>query len=577
MKWSPGRCVAGKKTATELPWIEGSCSRPSGEVQTLPVQRRDATKLGKNLRREVMRAHDTMRVKGHPRPYFVSHLLRSEELWIADAKYGALTADNHYRRRDSLADVRVGTYRYDQVQDGGLNDNSRQEESYEMAEMPVGGDSAGLDHALWRLTEARYREALDAFLRKKSFALTYQDENARLASFERVEPVESVAWNQLPEVDHEHHRRFVCKASADLRSYPNIKNGSVKFTARHSVRIFASSEGTLQVQSMPYYTLEIYLWYLAENGVGSPLAKTYFVSDPEELPTLREVKRVIGAMHKQLAALTAAPTVRAFSGPVLLDPRPAGLLFHEALGHRLEGNRLLSATEGHTFRDSLGQDVLPQGVSLRDDPRLATFEDKSLVGHYAFDDEGVAAQNAELIVDGELRGFLTSRAPIGKRHQSNGHGRSRHHARAMSRMGVTIVDVEEGLSQAELRQAFLEEIRRQEVPYGIRIVRASGGETSTEAYDFQAFLGEIDIATRVFPDGREELIRGVDLVGTPLNAIRGIIAVGRDREVDNSFCGAESGDLPVSTISPALLVDELELQNKHERSYTQFAYPMPWE
>ncbi|MEM9187791.1 MAG: metallopeptidase TldD-related protein [Myxococcota bacterium] len=541
------------------------------------MQRRDATKLAKLLKKEVLRAQERMRVKGHPRPYFVSQLLRSEELWITDAKYGALTADSHYKRRDSLADVRVGSYRYDQVQDGGLNDNSKQEESFEMAEMPIGGDEAGVQHALWRLTEARYREALDAYLRKKSFALTFQDENAALQSFQRTDGKESIAWRNLPEVDHDHYRNFVRKASAELRRYPQLKNGSVKFTARHSVRIFVSSEGTLQVQSMPYYTLEVYLWYLSEKGVGSPLSKTFFVADPDELPTLAQVRKLIRGMHSQLQALTAAPTVRAFSGPVLLDPRPAGLLFHEALGHRLEGNRLLSPTEGHTFRDSRGQAILPEGLTLRDDPRLERFEGKSLTGHYAFDDEGVDAQNAELIVDGELRGFLTSRAPIGKGHKSNGHGRSRHHARAMSRMGVTIVDVEEGLSEAKLRDAFVAEIREQGVPYGIRIVQASGGETSTEAYDFQAFLGEIDIATRIFPDGREELIRGVDLVGTPLNAIRGIVAVGKDRAVDNSFCGAESGDLPVSTISPALLVDELELQNKHERSYTQFAYPMPWE
>ncbi len=518
-----------------------------------------------------------MRMKGHPKPYFVSHLLRCEEIWLADAKYGALTADKHYRRRDCLADVRVGSYRADQVQDGGLGDNNKKDESFEMTEMPIGGDGDGLLHALWRLTEARYREALDAYLRKQSFALTYRDENEGLASFQRLAGSEEIAWQRLPEIDHDYYRTLVRKASAAMRRYPNLKDGSVRFTARHSVRVFVSSEGTVQVQSKPYYNLDVYVWFLSEAGVGAPLTRSFQVTDPAELPTLAELKQLIRRMYRQVAQLAAAPTVRSYAGPVLLDPRPAGLFFHEALGHRLEGNRLLSPTEGHTFRDSKGQIVLPPGVTLRDDPRVEEFGGQSLVGSYAFDDEGVPAQNAELIVDGELRGFLTSRAPIGKKHRSNGHGRSRYHARAMSRMGVTIVDVEEGLSREQLREEFLAEIRRQKVPYGVRIVEASGGETSTEAYDFQAFLGDIDVATRVYPDGREELIRGVDLVGTPLNAMRGILAVGADREVDNSFCGAESGDLPVTTISPSILVDELELQNKQERSFTQYAYPMPWE
>jgi predicted Zn-dependent protease len=266
----------------------------------------------------------------------------------------------------------------------------------------------------------------------------------------------------------------------------------------------------------------------------------------------------------------------AYSGPVLLESRPAGLLVHEAIGHRLEGSRLLSPGEGQTFRDSMGELILPEGFDVWDDPSIEWIGGRSLAGHYTFDDEGTAAQRANLVEDGRMVGFLTSRSPIGKRHQSNGHGRSRYHARAMSRMGVTVLEHRNGLTDRALFSAFLEEIRRQGVPYGIRILDASGGETSTDTYNFQAFLGEIDLASRVYPDGREELVRGVDFVGTPLNAVRGILAAGRSHHIDNAFCGAESGDIPVTTISPALLLSELELQQKHRRPYARFAYPMPW-
>ena len=220
----------------------------------------------------------------------------------------------------------------------------------------------------------------------------------------------------------------------------------------------------------------------------------------------------------------------------------------------------------------------PVGITGSDDPRMTTFEGRSLVGAFDYDDEGVASREAKLIDDGKLAGFLTSRSPIGKKHKSNGHARSAHHARPMSRMGVTVVEAtSDAMSEAQLFQAFLEEIREQEVPFGIRIVEAFGGETSTEAYDFQAFLGEIEVATRVYPDGREELVRGVDFVGTPLNAMRGIVAAGSNRIVDNAWCGAESGYVPVSTICPALLVDELELQSKPMRPMTQYSYPVPWQ
>jgi predicted Zn-dependent protease len=287
---------------------------------------------------------------------------------------------------------------------------------------------------------------------------------------------------------------------------------------------------------------------------------------------------------------------------VLLDPVPAGLLMHEALGHRLEGNRMLSEGEGQTFRDSLNAPILPPFLSVRDDPRMDRFEGRSLVGHYSWDDEGVESQNVELVSRGVLKNFLTSRAGISPRHRSNGHGRNCRHERPISRMANTWIESHSepgclpdqatsnsepgclpgettaggGATDSEMKRRLIDEVRRQGLPYGIRILGATGGETATEAYNFQAFLGEIDLASRVFPDGREEWIRGVDFVGTPLNAVRNILAAGNRYEVDNAFCGAESGWVPVSTISPALLVAHLELQSKADAPTSRPCYPIPW-
>lgn len=541
------------------------------------MNRREAKRLAATLSEENARAMGEMRIKGHPKPYFLSHLLREDAEWRVEAKFGALTVDFAERRRNCLADVRVGSYRSDQVRGGALGDNATDVESYDMVRMPIGGSQDGLRHALWRLTEARYREAIDDRLHRQAMELSFVDEHRALLSLERRDPHVDHAPRKLPEVDVEWARDFVEKTSAVFKRYPLLRDGAVRFGAVNSTRIYTSSEGVSLIQSQPLRTVEIYAWYLSPEGYGIPHTRSWLVTDPSELPDLATAKREVGRIYKRLAAIAQAPRVRAYSGPVLLDPRPAGLLMHEAIGHRLEGNRLLSSGEGQTFRDAVGEQLLPKGISVHDDPSLERYEGKSLAGHYAYDDEGVPAQDARLIDDGVLRGFLTSRLPIGKKHHSNGHARSAYHARAMSRMGVTMVEAESGLDDDALKRAFLEEIRRQGVPYGVRIVDAYGGETSTDSYNFQAFLGDIDLATRVFPDGREELIRGVDFVGTPLNAIRGIIAAGARHEVDNGFCGAESGYVPVSTISPALLFEELELQQKPSRPLTQYAYPMPWE
>src|SRR5690606_3044416 len=120
------------------------------------------------------------------------------------------------------------------------------------------------------------------------------------------------------------------------------------------------------------------------------------------------------------------------------------------------------------------------------------------------------------------------------------------------------------------------EVKRRRLPYGVHVLLADSGETATKSYDFQAFLGNIRAAKRIFPDGREELLRDVSFVGTPLNAVRGIIASGTRRELDNSYCGAESGAVPVSTISPALLIENLELQSSARSPTAPLTYSLPW-
>jgi len=518
-----------------------------------------------------------MRIPRHPRPYFLSQLVRHEWEYRVEAKYGAVTLDQSAQRRNAFVDVRVGSYKRDQVRRGGLRDNATDLESYDMVRMPVSGQSDGLRHALWRLTEAKYREACDDLLHKKAVELNYVDEHANLGAFERRDGLVDVDWTPNGSVEQATWRDFVVKASASFKRYPRIKDGYVRFSAVDGSRVFASSEGASLIQSAPFRTLELYVWYLSDDGYPIPQTRTWFARDLGEMPSLKEVRAMLAKLHRRCELLSQAPRLRSFVGPVLLEPRAAGLMLHEALGHRLEGNRLLSSGEGQTFRDSLGDEVLPLGLTVYDDPNLRTFDGQTLVGAYAYDDEGVPAQRAKLIERGVLDGFLRSRTPISKRHQSNGHGRAAYHERPISRMAVTVAEATDGLDEEQLFDAFLEEIREQEVPYGIRILEAFGGETKTESYDFQAFLGDVDLAARVFPDGRQELVRGVDFVGTPLNAVRGIIAAGANREVDNAWCGAESGYVPVSTVSPALLIDELELQSKPDRPMTQYAYPMPWE
>ena len=533
-------------------------------------------RLAEVLQAEAHRALSELRAPRQPRPYFVSYLVREGVTHAVDARFGTLFADETHHTRRCFADVRVGSYRYDHVRDGGLGDNSNKAESHGYSTLPVGDRVDGVRHGLWQLTEARYREAAEDLLEKKAAELHFRDPNRKLQAFTRPEPIEVFDTPRIPAVDRDHWRQYVQKASAVGKRYEGIHTCNVELTVRETTRVFASSEDSTIVDRRALWQLTCALDLTSEEGVTVPWTINHFVRDPRELPSLDALRGEMRDAVRTMRAVAAAPTLRAYSGPVLLDPGPAGLLMHEALGHRLEGSRLLASGEGQTFRDALGNELLPDFLSMYDDPTLERFEGRSLVGHYRHDDEGVPAGRADLVREGHIAGFLTSRAPIKARHRSNGHARSETFQRPMSRMGVTVVEAQGAVSDEELTAGLIREVERRRLPFGIHVRAADGGETATSAYDFQAFLGQIRAAEMVFPDGRRQMVRDVSFVGTPLNAIRSIIAAGARRVVDNSWCGAESGMVPVSTVCPGFLVKDLELQSSERHPNAPFSYPMPW-
>ncbi|MBW2732242.1 MAG: TldD/PmbA family protein [Deltaproteobacteria bacterium] len=544
----------------------------------MSMNKRTLKRFTEALSEECARQQKFLRVPGYPRPYYISYLLRdvhSIHLW---GRLGNINQVTNQTGRSAYCDVRVGSFRFDQVTEGGLDDHDAENETYEHVEMPVGNDTDALKYHLWKLTDSRYREAVRHYFRKKSQHITYRDHNQDIGSFQRSKAQVDLRFKSRQSVDVDYFKNFVEKSSRVLKRYPQVKNSWVEFRVRDVMRVFVNSEGSKLVDQVRVCELSCDLWLLTSEGEGVSTRVVHIAPCIEDLPDLPTFTREIRNKAKLLDKLAAAPTLKSYAGPVLLAPGPAGILFHEVLGHRLEGSRLLSTREGQTFSRDMGKKILPEKISVVDDPTATTCGGKRTVGTYRYDDEGSPGQRVVLINRGKLVNFLSGRAPIRKgRHRGNGHARNEYHERPISRMANLIVDVKEGVSHAELKKRFIAEIKRQEQPFGIMILDADGGETATESYDFQAFMGQVALAVQVWADGRENLIRNVNFVGTPLSALRNIILVGDTAVCENAYCGAESGVIPVSTTCPAVLMANLELQAADQRKYTPYVLPMPYE
>ena len=494
-----------------------------------------------------------MRIPGHPRPYYISYLIREEEEWRIQAKYGALIADTHDRKRNAFVDVRVGSARSDQVRDGGLlrqrqggrvlrlRRSALRRQPGRPAPRPVAADR----RALPRGGGGTAAQAVPRADLPRS--------EPHLAAFEKREPLVDLGWQPLPEVDREHWAGWSSGSRAGSSGTEEIKDSHVEFQAEHTCRVFVNSEGSRRSQCQPIWSLECYLWLLSDGGRRVSLDREAHghrsrgASRRGGVPAPRSARR-----WSKLRRLAQAPTIRSFCGPALLDPVPAGLLIHEAVGHRLEGNRLLAVGRGADLQGLASASGSCRRSSTAGRPAPGAVRGPLAGGPLPLRRRGRRGAGGRA---GARRagceGFLTSRTGIARRHRSNGHARSHYHQRPISRMGVLR---RRGRGRPGRRRAEAGAAGGDPAAEGaLRRAHHRGGtsgETATDAYNFQAFLGEVSLAAKVYPDGREEWIRGVNFVGTPLNAIHGIIAAGRRREVDNAYCGAESGYVPVSTISP---------------------------
>ncbi|RME59215.1 MAG: TldD/PmbA family protein [Candidatus Dadabacteria bacterium] len=537
-----------------------------GEInQLIPILKKDCRRALK------------MKVRGFPRPYYCSFLLRDIEWFNTWASSGSTYRRRSDHTRNVYCDLRVGSYRYDQTTNGGLFDNDKDLDSYNHVQLPIDDKCYdGLRIALWKLSEAKFREALSDYSTKKASSVTAPDPTEQFPSFVKVPPSKSIQYARRIYIDEDKWVRFCKNVSKWMSELKHIIGNWVEFDASQETKVFVNTEGSVIVQHKRIFMLSATLRRVTKGGNNIEQEVVFNCGSLDELPNMRQFKEAILERYERINKLANAKKLHAYSGPVLLYPQAAGVFVHEALGHRLEGNRLLYTAEAHTFKDSLGKRIINANLTIRDNPLLKQFNGKTCLGSYDYDDEGTPAVDTVLVENGVLKNFLSSRAAFLERgFKPNGHARNRKHQRPISRMAVFIVEGEQACSIDKLRKMLIAEIKRQKKPYGLIVYETGGGETETASYDFQAFSGDVTYATLLHPDGRETPVRGVNFIGTPLQAVDNIIAVGDTPELENGYCGAESGVIPISTIAPAILVRNIELQAKQEELVTPYILPRP--
>lgn len=528
---------------------------------------------------ELGRTAQRMRLSGYEPPYFASFQLKEVEAIQLAGRYGAMFEDQSRRERKLLADVRVGSYELDSSgpDEMGMMLGPEHQTYFASRDAPLDDDPASLRNALWLLADEKYKEALASYFKKKGKGVYKADDPDRAPSFSREEPRRHVDPPARFPFDRERWAREIRTTTQAFRGHPAIFDSSMRVSAEHQVRWFTSTEGTALVTEATLYAVHVQAVTRAVDGQLLESSRDFYAPSEAQLPGPAELRSEVARLIGELEALRTAPVLDPYTGPAILAPEATGVLFHEAVGHRLEGERLEDEKEGQTFKGQVGNLVLPDFLSVVDDPGLAAQGATPLNGRYDYDDQGVPGQRTVLVRDGRLEGYLLSRKPVHPFTRSNGHGRSQGARPPVARMASLVVTSRRQVSMAELKRMLIAEARRQGKPYGLLIQDIAGGNTNTMTYGYQAFKGTPRMVFRVdAATGKEELVRGVELVGTPLTSVNKVVATGDEVRVFNGYCGAESGFVPVSTVAPAALVTEVELQRVARTSGRGPVLPSPW-
>jgi TldD protein len=517
----------------------------------------------KAMQMEIARATTELGKAEQP-PYYLGYTVYDQEYVVLVGAYGSLLTNAAGQRRFADVNMRVGKPELDnthgQSRPSGVTSGS----------LPLGNDGDAIARVLWELTDREYKRAVPSLLNVRTNTAVRAEEEDKSPDFSKEKPQTHIGEAEAAApFDRAAWEGEIKRLSGVFRKYPEVYYATVMIQVQRTNSRMVSSEGSAIVSPSASTRLIMEAQTRADDGMDLLRVETFQAPAANSLPSEAELTGKIEKMATDLIALRKAPVAEPYDGPAILSGRAAAVFFHEVLGHRLEGHRQRDEEEGQTFTKKIGQEVLPKFLSVTDDPTVHEMAGMKLAGAYEFDNEGEPSRKVEVIKDGVLKNFLMSRMPIKNFEQSNGHGRNQPGMMPTGRQGNLIVTSTQTVPETEMRQKLIDEVKKQGKPYGLYFDDIQGGFTLTTRALPQAFQVLPVLVYKVYADGRpDELVRGVDIVGTPLAALTRILTTGDQPKVFNGVCGAESGQVPVAAIAPSMLFSEMEVQKRaheHER------------
>ena len=519
------------------------------------------------LRQEAQFYLDQLKKKEIP-AYFISFRVTDLKRIALSSDFGLYSADETHTRT-LTPQVRVGSPEYDNFTYKSQNFqliSSTEPEERPSRSLPIDQDNIStIKDVIWNCIQERYKTAVKVYLEAIS---NQKNQTSELDSIPSFAPATAASYYEQPyketdtRINKEKYQKYLGDASRLFKNYKKLTTGRITLEYSLQRTTFVNTEGTVVAQNRKTYLLCLEAVSQASDGTDCSLFENIFTYSEDSLPSPKELAEKVQDLAERTVALSEAPLAEAYTGPALLSGSASAVFFHEVLAHRLEASRTKSVN--NAIAPLMGKRILPASLQLYLDPTLKTYQGRELNGHYLYDEEGVKGERVDCIKDGVLQQYLMSRAPAKGFTGSNGHGRADVNFDPEPRQSNLIIETTAPYTTEELRNKFIEELKRQEKEYGYYFRTVNGGFTTlggSNPKSVNVFKVTPIEVYRVFTDGRkDQLVRGVSLIGTPLSMFSHIKAAGGETELFTGFCGAGSGFIPVSGTSPMVYVSQIETQ-----------------
>ena len=525
---------------------------------------------------EMNRAMTDLQIGDQPKPYHIAYKITEVDVNDVAASLGHTTSKRNRHFVNLEARVRVGSPQLDNT--NFVVPQAEEIDGVVALNLPLEATPRIARRAAWLVTDSAYKEALIQLRVKLEARSAGAARSTSVPSFsplngqapvakdkKAVPPGPFVVVNEEPvlvpvlETLEELEKRAQ-SLSALFRGQAHIRDSRVAVTSYLERRWYITTEGTSATDTRRASGVLLAATGRADDG---QLLSQYFLRyghTANDLPNDKELAAEAKKLSETIAALAKAPVMERYSGPVLFEGEGAIGMIRYTLAPHLGGTPVpegLNPQEVKTFggalTDKVGLKPLSPLLSIVDDPTSKTGAGKALIGGYKIDDEGVPAQRVEVVKDGRLKTLLTSRTPSHKGQQSNGHARRTANGGSFHGSATNLFVTGKGaVSRKQLEQKLLAAARADGLKYGLIIKRLDDAAV-TSAPEFsrrelvqlikstdQSLPPPTILAYRVYPNGKQELVRGVQLAEVPMLAWKDLIGVSKDLTAYNFLAAAES-------------------------------------